>query len=96
MISGKGHRPKMTIYKQVSDKCLYVSNSGIPSIVCVIATDYTSLCRGLLKVRYNILVDPNGGGFLISSTVFFLLLWYGNTALCLKNISQIFTHLVNQ
>ena len=40
---------------------LSVGNSGILSIVCVIATAYTSLCSGLeylLKEQYTILIDP--------------------------------------
>ena len=70
----KGPRPKWTIYKHVSDnskKCLSVGNFGILSVVvvgvlCSASTAYTGLCRGLkylLKVRYIILVDPNGAGF---------------------------------
>ena len=63
-----------------SKKYLYIGNSGILSvvivvvvIVCILALAYTSLCRGLeylLKVRYTILVDPNGVGFLIFETIF--------------------------
>ena len=50
----KGPNPKWTIYKHVSDKskkCLSVGNSGIlsvvvvMSVVCVLASAYTSLCR---------------------------------------------------
>ena len=69
-----------------SKKCLSVGNARISSVgnfgilsvvvvvvVCVLAPAYTSLCRGLKyspKVRYIILVDPNGVGFLIFETVF--------------------------
>ena len=51
-----------------------VGNFGtLFSSVCVLAPTYTSLCRGLeylLKVRYIILVYPNGAGFLIFNSVF--------------------------
>ena len=73
-------RPKWTIYKHVADeftKYLSVGKSGILSvvvvIVCVLASAYSSVCRGfeyLLKVRYIVLVDPLWDGFLISETVF--------------------------
>ena len=42
-------------------------------VVCVLAPAYTSLCRGLeywQKVRYIIVVDPNGAAFLIVGTIF--------------------------
>ena len=81
----KGPRPKVSIYKHISDnskKCLAVGNFGILS-VCRASATYTSLCRGLKylpKVRYIIPVDPLWARFLIFKTVFL--------ALCLKNTSQ--------
>ena len=42
-------------------------------VVCVLAPDYTSLCRGLKyspKVMYIILVDPNEAEFLIFEAAF--------------------------
>ena len=50
-----------------------VGNSGILSVVCVLAPAYTSLYRGLeysSKVRYIIVVDLLWDGFLIFETVF--------------------------
>ena len=59
---------------------MYPAWSGILSVVVclfyILAPAYISVCRGkwgldyLLKVRCIILVDPNGAGFLISSTFF--------------------------
>ena len=45
-----GSRPKLTIYKRVSDnykKCLSIGNFGILYVVCSGSAAYTSLCRGL-------------------------------------------------
>ena len=55
---------------------------------CVLNPAYTSLRRGLeylLKVRYIIIVDPNGVRFLIFEYVFGQV---ENTAQFLKNTSQ--------
>ena len=61
-------RKKNPIYKHVSEKCLSSSSS-----ICVLAPAYISLRRDLeylLKVKYIILVDPNGARFLVFETVF--------------------------
>ena len=67
---------KWTMHKHVSEKskkCLSVGNSEILYVVvCVLALAYTSLCRGLqylLKVRYIIVVNPNGAEVFIFETV---------------------------
>ena len=76
----KGPRPKLTIYKHVSDnskKCKSVGNFGILSVICRLSvcrasTAYNSLCRGLkylLKVSYIILNYPNVTRFLIFETL---------------------------
>ena len=83
--------PKWTIYKHVSDKtkkCLSVGNFGIQTIVCVLAPTYT-LCRSLkylLKVRYIILIRPQRSRIFDFQDRFSRQV--GNTALCLKIISQ--------
>ena len=74
----KGFRSEYTIYRHFSDKswkCMSVDNSGILSavVVSVLTPAHISLYRCLeylLKVRYIIIVDSNGAGFLILEIVF--------------------------
>ena len=76
-------------HKHVSDKRLFVGNSGILSVIVVCLcprSAYVYLTFTKIQVYYSsYLVDPNGVGFFISNT---FLLRGGNTALCLKNKSR--------
>ena len=83
------NRPYMYKHLLYKSKTVILSVVVVIIVVCVLAPAYTSLCRGLeylLKVRYVVLLDTNGAGFLISNTIFSLR--DVNTALFLKNTSQ--------